>query len=80
MTSPLMSLHITPDAEGLATPRMRTLEWLLARMAVAVDPQAAGTGKCLVAGLADVSVLRLREARLRRRRDVVVVLPWVGAA
>lgn len=63
MTSPLMSLHITPHTERLAATLMRTLEWLLSGMGMAVDPQTARTRECLVARLADISVLGLREAR-----------------
>jgi hypothetical protein len=48
-------------------------------MAVAVDAQAAWARERLVARRADVAVLRLRECRLARRTDVVVMLPWVLA-
>jgi hypothetical protein len=57
----LVSLHVAADAEGLATPGVRTLEGLLARVRMAVDSQGTGAGEGLVAGLADVAVLRLGE-------------------
>ena len=71
----LVALHVASDAEGLAAPRVRALERLLARVRVAVNAQRAGSGEGLVARLADVSVLGLRERSSGRRRDVVVVLP-----
>ena len=37
MTTPLMPLHITPDAKSLTTSLVRAQERLLARVAVAVD-------------------------------------------
>ena len=76
MTSPFMSFHVASHAEGLAAPRLRALVRLLASVAMAVDAQATRPGKCLVAGGADVAVLRLRESRLARCADVVVMLPY----
>lgn len=73
----LVALHVAADAEGFATAGVRALERLLARVRVAVDSQRARARERLVARLAHVSVLRLRERRCRRRRDVVVVLPWI---
>lgn len=75
----LVSLHVAPHAEGLAAAGVRALEWLLSSVRVAVDPERAGARKGLVARLADVAILRLRERSRRGRRDVVVVLPWVGS-
>ena len=74
----LVALHVAPDAEGLAAAGERALEGLLARVGVAVDAQRAGPREGLVAGLADVAVLALREGRRRRGGDVVVVLPGVA--
>ena len=75
----LVSLHVAADAKGFAAAGVRALEGLLARVGVAVDAEPAGPGEGLVAGLADVPVLALGEGRRRRGRDVVVVLPRVGA-
>lgn len=83
VTAPLVPLHVAPDAEGLAAAGVGALERLLARVAVAVNAQGAGSGKGLVARRADVPVLALGEAGSRRRGNVVVVLPKavvVGAA
>src|SRR5690606_22102402 len=66
VTPPLMSLHIAPHAKRFAAPGVRALERLLARMRVAVDPQRARPRERLVARLADVAVLTLRERRSRR--------------
>lgn len=74
-----MPLHVTPDTEGLAAAGVGALERFLARVGVAVDAQRAGARECLVACLADVAILGLREGRGRRGRNVVVVLPRVGA-
>jgi hypothetical protein len=60
----LVSLHVAADTEGFATARLRALVRLLARVTVAVYPQAAGSGEGLVAGRADVAVLGLRKLRL----------------
>jgi len=75
-----MPLHVTTHAKGLPTALMWALERLLARVAMAVNTEAAGARKGFVAGLADVTILGLREAGLRRGRNVMVVLPRVGAA
>lgn len=80
MAATLVSLHVTADAERLATPGMRALERLLASVRVAVNSQAAWSAKGLVAGLADVTILALRIRRSVRRVEVVVVLPRVGTA
>lgn len=66
VTPPLMSLHVAPHTKRLAAPGMRALERLLARVRVAVDPQRARPRERLVARLADVAVLTLRERRGRR--------------
>jgi len=79
VATPLVSLHVAPDGEGLAATRVRALERLLARVGVAVDPEGAGSREGLVAGLANVPILALRERGGRLGRDVVVVLPRVGA-
>ena len=78
VAAPLVALHVASDAERLAAAGVRALEGLLARVGVAVDAERARAGEGLVAGLADVTVLALREGSRRRRRDVVVVLPRVG--
>jgi len=74
---PLVPLHVTSHAERLTTPSVRTLERLLARVRMAVDLETAGPAERFVARLADVAVLGLREGRLRRWTDVVMVLPRV---
>lgn len=80
VAAPLVTLHVAPDAEGLAAAGVGALEGLLAGVGVAVDPEGAGPREGLVAGLADVPVLRLREGGGRGGRDVVVVLPRVRSA
>lgn len=72
-----MTLHVTSDAEGLATASMRALEWLFASVRVAVDAKAARSTKGLVASWANVSVLALRVGNTMYRVQVVVMLPWV---
>jgi len=62
VASALVALHVAADTKSLATPGVRALEGLLAGVRVAVDPQRAGPGEGLVAGLADVPVLALRES------------------
>ena len=62
MATSLVSLHVAADAEGLAAAGVRALERLLARVAVAVYAQATGARKGLVAGGANVPILRLRES------------------
>lgn len=57
----LVPLHVATDAEGLLASGVGALERLLARVGVAVDAQGAGPREGLVARLADVAVLRLRE-------------------
>jgi hypothetical protein len=78
MTATFVPLHIAPDTKRLPATCMRALEWLFSGVAVAVDPETARPRKRLVAGLADVSILRLRVGRLTRRTDVVVMLPRVS--
>ncbi len=75
----LVTFHVAADAKRLAASQMGTLERLLARVRMGVDPETRRAGEGLVAGLADVAVLGLREGSGRRGGDVVVVLPWVGA-
>jgi hypothetical protein len=60
----LVTLHVAADTEGFATTRLWALVRLLARVTVAVYPQAAGSGKGFVASGADIAVLGLRELRL----------------
>ena len=66
MASPLVALHVAADAEGLPAAGMWALERFLAGVRVAVDPQRTRPRECLVAGLTDVPVLRLREGGRRR--------------
>lgn len=73
----LVSLHVAAHAESLAAPGMGALERLLAGMRVAVDLQTGRPGECFVARWANVAFLRLRESRVCRWTDVVVVLPGV---
>lgn len=61
MATSLVSLHVAADAEGLAASGLWALVRLLTGVAVAVDAQAAGARKGLVAGGANVTVLWLRE-------------------
>jgi hypothetical protein len=56
----LVAFHVGSDAKGLSAAHMRALERLLARVAVAVDAKARRPRKRLVAGRADVAVLRLQ--------------------
>lgn len=74
MTTPLMPLHITPDAKSLTTSLVRAQERLLARVAVAVDLEAAGARESFVARRADVAVLHARVGLVLRH---VVVVPCV---
>lgn len=71
-------LHVAADAEGLSTPGVRALEWLLASVRVAVNSKAARPAEGLVARLADVPILALWVRRPVRGVEVVVVLPGVG--
>jgi hypothetical protein len=59
-----VALHVTPHAERFAAALMWAFEGLLACVTVAVDTKAAGPRKCLVACLADVTILGLRKAGL----------------
>jgi len=61
VATPLVTLHVASDAEGFSATRVWALEGLLARVRMAVDPQRAGAREGLVARLADVPVLGLRE-------------------
>lgn len=79
MTSALVSLHVTSDTKRLPATLVRTLEWFLPGMRMAMNSQARGPRESLVASLADVTVLRLRKRGSRRWGDVVVMLPWIGA-
>lgn len=78
MTSSLMALHITPHGEGLATARMRTPEWLLAGVRVAVDAQRGRAREGLVACAADIPVVVLLVRGCGGGGKVVVVLPGRG--
>lgn len=40
MAASLVPLHVTPDAERFSAAGMRTFEWFLARVRMAVDLQA----------------------------------------
>lgn len=60
MAAPFMTLHVATHAKGLATSRVRALVRLLARVGMAVDPQAAGPAEGLVARRAQILVLALR--------------------
>lgn len=75
----LVTLHVASDAESLAASGVGTLEGFLTGVRVAVDSERAWPRESLVACLADVSVLALRERCRGGRSDVVVVLPRVGA-
>lgn len=61
MAASLVTLHVASNAKGLAAAGVRALERLLAGVGVAVNSEGAGAGEGFVAGLADVSVLALRE-------------------
>jgi len=76
VASPLVSLHVASDAKGFAAPSVRTLEWFLACVAVAVDFETAGAGKRFSARGADIAVLDACIVGLIMC-DVVVVFPWV---
>lgn len=78
VTAPLVSFHVAAHTERLAAANVRALERLFARVRVAVDTQGARPRESLVACLADVTLLRLREGGSGRWRDVVMVLPGVG--
>lgn len=71
----LMTLHVAAHAKGFAAARVRALVRLLARVRVAVDAQAAGATKGLVARRAEVLVLALRVDAALGRVQVVVMLP-----
>lgn len=73
-----MSLHVTSYTEGFAATGVGALEGLLAGVRMAVNAQGARPRESLVACLADVAILGLRERCGRRRGNVVVVLPGVG--
>ncbi len=75
----LVTLHVAAHAKGFAAARMRALVRLLARVRVAVDPQAARSAKRLVARRAEVLVLALRVDAALGRVQVVVVLPQLLA-
>jgi hypothetical protein len=75
----LVPFHVAAYAESFATSRLRALVGLLARVTMAVNAQTARPREGLVAGGADVAVLRLGKLRLAGGANVVMVLPWVGA-
>ena len=54
VAAPLVSLHIAPDAKRLSTAGMWTSVRLLARMAVAVDPETARPGEGLATDATEV--------------------------
>jgi hypothetical protein len=58
----LVAFHVAAHAKRLAAARVRTLERLLACVAVRVDAQAAGPRESLLARRAHVAILRLGEA------------------
>jgi hypothetical protein len=64
VTSSLVSLHVTSHAECLAASLVGAFEGLFAGVTMAVNAQAAGPRKCFIACLADIAILRLREAGL----------------
>jgi len=61
VAAPLVTLHVAAYAEGLAAAGLGALEGLLSRVGVAVNAETARTAESLVAGLADVPILALRE-------------------
>jgi hypothetical protein len=79
MASTFMTLHVAAHAEGLSAALVRTLEGLLAGVRMRMDAQAGRSRKCFIAGLANIAILRLWERSCGRGRDIVMVLPWVGA-
>lgn len=78
MAAAFVALHVAANAEGFAASGVGALEGLLPSVGMTVNAQRAWARKGLVAGLADVAVLGLRERGCRRRRNVVVVLPRVS--
>lgn len=78
MATALVSLHITSYTEGFAATGVGALERFLAGVRVAMNAQGARARESLVACLADVAILGLREGRGRRWGNVVMVLPRVG--
>jgi hypothetical protein len=77
VTTPLVPLHVAAHRESLATSWLWALVRFLARVAMAVNTKATRTREGLVAGGADVAILRLRVRRLARLANVVVMLPGV---
>jgi len=73
-----MTFHVASDAECFAAALVRALEWFLACVWMAVNPQTGWSGECLVAGLTDISVLGLWEWGCGWGRYVVVMLPWIS--
>lgn len=73
----LVSFHIASNTKGLSTAWLGALVRLLARVAMTVDAKATWPRESLVAGRADVAVLRLGKLRLAGSADVMMVLPWV---
>lgn len=62
VTTTLMALHVASHAEGLATSCLRTFVRLFTGVTVAVNAQTARPREGLVAGGANVPILRLRES------------------
>ena len=61
MATPLVPLHVAPNTKCFPTAGAWTFERFLPRVRVAVDPEAGRPREGLVARLADVSILGLRE-------------------
>jgi len=78
MATSFVSFHITSHTKGFSATLVRTLEGFFARMTVTVDAKTARPRERFLACLADITVLGLREASLRRRRDVMMMLPRIG--
>lgn len=77
VTAALVTLHVASYAESFPAARLRTLVRFFPRMAMAMNAQATWPRKGLVAGRANVSILRLGECGLAGRADIVVMLPWI---
>lgn len=70
-----MALHVAAHGEGLAAAGVGAAEGLLARVRVRVDAQRGRAREGLVAGAADVPLVRLLVGSRGGGREVVVVLP-----
>ena len=75
VASPFVALHVAAHAKCLPAASVGTPEWLLACVAVRVDPERRRTRESLVACSADIPVLVLLVGSCSGRREVVVVLP-----